>query len=126
MDEERLLELMSAGMNCAQVVLQMVALDVRGEENPELIRAIGAMGYGMGCQFTCGALAGGNAAMAFYAHDSADLMDLCKKLGTWFSERFGGEKCSDIIGEGMGAGPMCRMAVQEVIEKCFELIGDRI
>ena len=126
MGEERILELMAAGMNCAQAVAQIVGLDPRGEENPELIKAMGSMAYGMYCQFTCGALAGGMAGLAFYAVDSADLANLCRQLGEWFSDRFGGDRCSDLLGEGVTSGPMCQMAIQEVIEKCFELIGDRI
>ena len=126
MGEERILELMCMGMNCAQAVTQIVGLDPRGEENPGLIKAIGSMAYGMHCQFTCGALAGGMAALALYATDNADLSNLCRQLGEWFADRFGGDRCSDVLGEGVTPGPMCQMAMQEVVEKCFELIGDRI
>jgi len=126
MGEERILELMCTGMNCAQAVTQIVGLDPRGAENPELIKAIGSMAYGMYCQFTCGALVGGMAGLALYAMDNSDLASLCKQLGGWFSERFGGDRCSDLLGDRVTPGPMCHMAMQEVVEKCFELIGDRI
>ena len=51
-------ELRKSGMCCAQIVLN-AGLEIRGEENPQMVRAARTLCSGMQNQKTCGALAGG-------------------------------------------------------------------
>lgn len=126
MFEERLLELTCAGYNCAQIVLQVVGFDVLGIEDGAFMQAMTGMNYGMHCQFTCGALVGGIAALSLHAKDKYDASELCKALGEWFNDKYGGHTCADILGEGMAPNAMCKIVAEETVEKCFELLEGRI
>ena len=56
---ERIAELGSMGYHCSQMMMIMT-LETIGEENPQLVKALGGLGGGIGyCGDTCGCLTGG-------------------------------------------------------------------
>ena len=60
---ERIIELSSMGYHCSQMVMIMT-LEAIGEENPQLVKALGGLGGGIGyCGDTCGCLTGGACAI---------------------------------------------------------------
>lgn len=125
--KERIQELTQAGLCCSQIVLQIVGLEARGEENDELIRAMGALGYGAYCQLACGALTGGAAALALYAEDGLETKQMVGQLGNWFRETFKGGNCEDILGAGNPPDlPACMDIVARTIQKCFEIVEDKL
>lgn len=126
MYEERLFELTCAGYNCAQAILQIVGFDVLGIEDDAFLQAMTGMGYGMYCQFTCGALTGGMAALSLHARDKEDAKELCKALGKWFCEAYGSNACADILGRGNAPSDICKTVVAGTIETCFSLLEDRL
>lgn len=125
--ESRVLELAQSGLCCSQIVLQIVGLEGRGEQNDELVRAMGGLGYGAYCQLACGALTGGAAALALYAEDERQVRELTGGLGRWFREEFRGGNCEDILGAGAPPNlPVCTDIVIKTIQKCFELVEERL
>ena len=90
------------------------------------LKAMGALGYGLYSQLTCGALTGAACALALYG----DSRDACKEelqeLNQWFAERFGSCSCCDILGKGNPPTPHCQEIVLETVEKCFELLEEKL
>ncbi len=125
--KERVQQLAQSGLVCSQIVLQIVGLEGRGEENDELVRAMGGLGYGAYCQLACGALTGGAAALALYAEDAEELKRMTGALGRWFREQFKGGNCEDMLGAGNPPDlPVCVDAVTRTIEKCFEIVEEKL
>lgn len=125
--QERVVELLQRGLCCSQIVLQVVGLDARGEENDEMVRALGGLGYGAYCQLACGALTGGAAALALYSEDAQQTKQMAGELGRWFREAFQGGNCEDILGKGNPPDlPVCIDIVTQTIRKCFEIVEDKL
>lgn len=63
---ERIAELGSMGYHCSQMMMIMT-LETIGEENPQLVKALGGLGGGIGyCGDTCGCLTGGACAIGYF------------------------------------------------------------
>ncbi len=131
----RMMQLGGMGFSCSQIMLKL-ALEVRGQENPDLVRSMGGLAYGCGTgRGTCGALTGGACLLALYAgrgdeheEESESLMLMLHELGDWFAERVGtcyeGVNCADIVGE---QGPdasrqICGGIVAETFTRCLEIL----
>ena len=124
--QERVRELSEQGLCCSQVVMTIAGLDPRGEENPELIKAMRAYGYGMYKQYACGALCGGAAALALHADgDEQTAKDWIKQLVTWFEEKFTGGDCEDVIGKGNMPQPVCREAMALTADWCLKFLEEQ-
>ncbi len=124
--QERVRELSESGLCCSQVVMTIVGLDPRGEENPDLIKAMRAYGYGMYKQYGCGALCGGAAALAIYADEDVEkAKNWIKQLVTWFEGKFGGGNCADVIGKGSRPAPICREAMAATADWCLKLLEEQ-
>jgi hypothetical protein len=122
----RMLQLGQKGYNCSQI-LMLLGLEVRGETNPQLVRAVGGLAYGCGSgRGSCGVLTGGCCLLALYAgkgsdgevpSDRFDLM--LQELNDWFASRTGCDpgdmSCESIVGE---AGPAASR------QRCGALVGD--
>jgi len=114
------------GYSCSQILLLM-ALEEKGQNNPDLVRAMAGLAFGCGSgRATCGSLTGGCCLLAFKAVDpdhsarsSEQLPMMLQELTEWFETRIGsfgeGAACSAIVGKG---GP--EMARQT----CAELVGE--
>ena len=109
----RMLQLSAKGYGCSQILMKL-ALELRDEENPALMRAMAGPGYGCGSgAATCGALVGGCCVLALYTGTDAEaelgsavLRPMQAALTDWFEERVGGEDGGTICGQIVGAeGP---------------------
>lgn len=62
----RMLQLGHKGYSCSQIIL-LLGLELRGETNSGLVRAMGGLAYGCGSgRASCGALSGGCCLLALY------------------------------------------------------------
>jgi hypothetical protein len=122
----RMLQLGQKGYNCSQIIM-LLGLEVRGETNFQLVRAMGGLAYGCGTgRGSCGVLTGGCCLLALYAGKGGDeetpseRLDLMlQELNDWFAARTGCEQgdmsCEIIVGE---AGPVASR------QKCGALVAD--
>ena len=122
----RMLQLGKKGYTCSQIIL-LLGLEVRGETNPDLVRAMAGLAYGCGSgQGSCGVLTGGCCLLALYAGKGSDeeseserLSLMLHELTDWFVGRTGCAdnpiSCDDIVGE---AGPAASR------QKCGGLVAD--
>jgi len=128
MDETqiRMLQLGKKGYTCSQIIL-LLGLEVRGETNPDLVRAMAGLAYGCGSgQGSCGVLTGGCCLLGLYAGKGSDeeiaserLTLMLQELTDWFMERTGCADnlmtCEAIVGED---GPVASR------QRCGSLVAD--
>lgn len=122
----RMLQLSGQGYACSQILMRLF-LELRGEDNPALVRAVSGLAYGCGGgRASCGTLTGGCCALALYAGKGRDdetgseqLMLMLQELSDWFEHqvgaRYGGIACEIIVGE---QGP------QAVRQRCGRIVAD--
>jgi len=94
---ERMNELALQGRCCTQILVQ-VALDELGEENEQMVEAVGALCVGMFAGGDCGALSGGALAMALRGEMPFD-GGLVGELVDWFRGEHGSLVCEEILGD---------------------------
>ena len=99
------------GYCCSQIML-LLALEIQGRTNPELVRAAGGLCVGIAeSGGACGILSGAACVLALYAGKGSDeeradekLPLMYSELTDWFEEtvgeRHGGLTCTQILGEG--------------------------
>lgn len=133
----RMMQLSQKGYVCSQIIIQL-GLDMRGEENPSLIRAMAGPAYGCGSgKATCGALIGGACLLALYAGKGSDdesesdsFLLMLQQLSDWFSQdignRHGGIACESIVGK---EGPdismkHCGSIVADTFAKAVEILAE--
>jgi len=131
----RMLQLGQKGYTCSQIII-LLGLEVRGESNPQLVRAMGGLAYGCGSGHgTCGVLTGGCCLLALYAgkgNDEEVLSDrfelMLQELNDWFASHAGCDRgdmsCDNIVGE---AGPAasrqrCGALVADTYAKVMEIL----
>ncbi len=131
-----LVRLAGAGFNCSQVLIKL-GLELKGKDNPDLVRAVTGLGHGMGfCGETCGALTGGVCLISLFAgkgtaaerpHLRFDLM--VAELVEWFRDSvcagYGGIRCADILSDTGGRPDTgrCGGLVHDVYAKVMELLA---
>lgn len=149
MDETQMmvLELGSKGYSCAQIII-IGTLRLMGEENENLVRAMGGLAQGIGNTGNiCGALAGGLCMLAMYTAKGNDFEQempknqiLMDELVSWFSDEMTGGKaitCDAILGIGdkndvqeaeaiirVMDGQRCGFLVAKIWEKCVNLLRE--
>ena len=118
----KVMRLASQGLYCSQVVMAL-ALETRGEENPELLRSLAGLAFGCGDgRGTCGALSGAACVLGLYAgkagpqdEESPRFAGMQEELADWFAGEAGGAvTCEAIMGEAMARTPR---------QKCGELVA---
>ena len=131
----RMIQLSQKGYVCSQIIMQL-GLDMRGEENFSLIRAMAGLGLGCGSgKATCGALTGGASLLALFAGKGSDeeiesdrFILMLQQLDEWFSQNIGarhnGVSCESIVGKDVSAIPMqhCGQIVSDTFAKCVEIL----
>jgi hypothetical protein len=138
MDEAkiRMMQLAKKGYYCSQILI-MMGLEVRGDNNPDLVRAID--GLSGGCDegsCTCGSLTGGCCLIAFFAGRGADsekrdenYHQMMKELVRWFWHTYGfkmgGIDCMAIT-EHVGPDPAksrCWNIMESVYFKVMDILA---
>lgn len=134
---DRMLELSAQGYYCAQI-LMILALELEGKENSDLIRAVSGLNGGLGFSGQlCGALTGGCCLLGYFTGkgedeeiEDPDSSRMIKELVSWFEENignaYGGCRCDEIL-EGNPANKMqrCPEVVEGVFTKCLELLQEK-
>ena len=103
----RIAELLASGLKCSHV-LMLLALEARGQSDPQLVKAMSGLALGLGQGFNCGCLTAGCAVIGLYAGRAGEADDedprfaaLIDDFSGWFhamaKARFGGIDCADII-----------------------------
>lgn len=131
---ERIAELGGRGLYCSQILLTL-GLDLRGETNPQLVKAMTGLAGGMGFSGkTCGSLTGGACLLGLYAgrgsvdeEEDPRIQLLVTELVDWFEERFGeqygGIACDDITeGKSSNMISRCPGIVAETFQKVKDLL----
>lgn len=132
----RMMGLGQRGYNCSQILLLM-ALEQRGQTNPDLVRAMGGLAYGCGSgRADCGVLTGGCCLLALFSGKGSDdeyasekLPLMLQEFSDWFAEKVekkhGGSSCNAIVGED---GPAvsrrtCGAMVADTYAKVMEILA---
>jgi hypothetical protein len=121
----RIIQLGREGYACSQVMV-LLALEARGNANPDLVRGMAGLAYGCGDgRGTCGTLTAGCCLLALLAREGeaeprppARLAAMQQELVDWFEARAaagGGFTCNAIVGAG---GPAAAQAA------CGTLVAD--
>jgi len=132
----RLLQLTGQGYGCSQILLRLF-LELRGEDNPALIRSMSGLAYGCGGgHATCGTLTGGCCVLGLYAGKGRDdeqgsdrLMLMLQELSDWFEKQvggpFGGIACETIVGANgqQAARQRCGTIVAQTYNKVLEILA---
>lgn len=134
--DTRILELAREGFECSQI-FAILALEMEGMENPDLVRAMSGLTGGMGhCGKNCGALTGGCCVLGlFTGRGDAEEMEHSNARGmiagyvSWFEEvfgrQYGGVNCEDIIGGDFSKALMvCRPILEQSFEKIMEILQE--
>lgn len=100
-DVKRLHQLLMEG-NCCSSAIVKLGLEMKGEENEQLVRAVSALCFGVQSQLICGALTGTACMMNILDPKNANA-EMIPELVEWFTatygEEYGGINCADIIGD---------------------------
>lgn len=94
-------ELLLRGRCCTQIMVQL-ALEERGQENAQMVEAVGALCLGLFDGLTCGALTGGALAMAILAGGPPGDV-LVTDLVDWFRREYGMTDCDVASGDDLSA-----------------------
>ena len=134
---DRVLELSRYGYFCSQI-LAILALEFRGEENPQLVKAMGGLdggvGYSQGC---CGCMTGGACVISLFTgkeedtgYEDAQHKGALGDFTRWFEEEmtaeYGGIECRDITrGNPARRVECCPQIIASSFEKCMEILEER-
>ncbi len=128
----QLIRLKSKGFCCAQIILIM-ALEAQGKTNPDLVRSMGGLCFGInGSGEVCGALSGGACLISLYSGkgseaEEADALrqSMLDELVDWFraaaDSEYGGTRCNDILARFPNHGK-CGQIVADTYGKCMEIL----
>ncbi len=127
-----MIALKAKGFCCAQIIL-MLALKAQGTDNPDLVRSVGGLCYGIGASGElCGALTGGACLISLYTGKGADEeaaddrhMLLMYELAEWFRQaaegEYGGMRCDEIL-EKCPDRSVCGRIVADTYAKCIDIL----
>ena len=134
---DRIMELSRYGYFCSQI-LMILTLEAVGEENKDLVRAVGGLdggvGYSQGC---CGCMTGGACVISYFTGKSEDTgfespehKSALGEFTRWFEDEmtadFGGIECRDITkGNPARRVEYCPQIIASTFEKCMEILGEK-
>ena len=122
-DAERVAELRAQGNCCAQVQVRM-ALEMRGEENEQLVQSAGGLCGGVRTGLVCGALSG--AAMALSMFDFAlAKKEMIPALTKQFAQKWGTTECAEILsGNENKKNDICLRVMQETWKQAKQILKE--
>ena len=120
---------------CCSQILALLILGAQGKENSDLVRSLSGLCHGIGQSGdSCGILTGGCCVLAYLvgrqtdddsAHPGAKLV--LEEFVDWFNEKcvekWGSNKCSDILGEESPGGPDKSHCRELLAESWVRLLG---
>lgn len=134
---DRIMELSAQGFGCSQILLQL-GMDITGETDPMLLRAMGGLCGGIGSTGdVCGTLTGGCCLIAYFAgkgdaEETADenyagmLRELCDWFDESYGQAYGSRKCDDILeGDPFNKPNRCPAMMENVYVKVIEILQSR-
>lgn len=128
--EEHVMNNLSKGLHCSQTMMQL-SLDLRGIENPLVVRSLGALGGGMFLQRTCGTLTGAACALASYfprgerEPEPSGYQEPVKKLVEWFEQEYGSIECRDLVEfNSASMAAFCPGLMARTFEKLLEILEE--
>ena len=102
-DMDRIAQVRAEGLCCAQTLVQL-GLDWRGEENEQLVQAVGGLCGGLSTGKNCGALTGAICMLSMFGLQLAR-SEMIPEMVEWFAREYGGEQgnvnCLHILGGDM-------------------------
>lgn len=126
-DIKKLNQLLLSGSCCSQALVSL-ALQLKGTENPELLKASAALCLGVRSGLTCGAFTGAAMLLALFEPEAA-YSEMIPELSDWFQETYGeiygGSDCHSILGGSMANKAFrCPQVVENTYKKTRELLED--
>jgi len=125
----RVNELANSGLHCSQIML-MLSQELRGEEDPAAIKAVGGLAGGLFSGYNCGALTGGACVLSSYVSRGSDTEEdtmpykpMVAELAAWFKGKYNSVNCSELLLSATeGRREFCRGLVSKTFEKCIEIL----
>ena len=116
-------------MHCGQIML-LLSIELREEDEPMLIRAMGGVSSGMFSGLNCGTLTGGACLIASYCAASApaesdkyNYSGMVAELVEWFRNEFGAVDCTELVGSNPSAKALvCPPIIEKTFIKCIDLL----
>lgn len=91
--------LLQEGKCCSSILLQL-GLNLRHEENRQLVHAVSGLCNGVHMGLLCGALSGGCCMLTLFAENRDETAEMTAELVNWFTAKYGAQKggvdCSHI------------------------------
>lgn len=132
--QSRIIELSAKGYECSQIMM-LIAMEMEGMENPDLIRAMSGLNGGMGrAGKTCGCMSGGVCVLGLFTGKGEDeeieapearayMQEYVKWFESHVKERHGGYECDQIIHGNYG---MCVAVCMPLLTDCMEKIMEML
>jgi hypothetical protein len=128
---QRVKELMLKGLHCAQIML-LLSQDLREEDEPAVIRAMGGLTSGLYMGLNCAAMSGGCCLIASYLSRGGEDDDdvgtykaMVVKLVDWFNSRFGAINCLELVSADRSERlEKCSEFISETFMKCLEILEE--
>ena len=128
------MKLYAKGFCCSQIIV-MMAMEAEGKKNPDLVRSLGGLCFGVNWSGeVCGALSGGACLISLYSGKGSEgetqdnrCTTMIGDLVEWFTlaahEEYGGTRCHEIL-EKYPDRSMCGLIVSETYKKCMDILAD--
>ena len=134
---DHIMELSRYGYFCSQI-LAILILELTGEDNPMLVKAMGGLDGGVGySKNCCGCMTGGACLISFFTGkggefepESPEHKPALAEFTQWFQDEitadYGGITCEDIIGTNPAKRvEYCPQIIAATYEKCVEILTER-
>ncbi len=134
---DRIMEMSRYGYFCGQILAKLM-LEMTGEDNPGLVKAMGGLnggvGFSKGC---CGCMTGGACLISYFTGKGEDTgfedpqhKPALAEFTRWFQDEiaadYGGINCEDITcGNPAKRVELCPQLIASSYEKCVEILEDR-
>jgi len=124
-------DLMRQGLHCSQIML-ILSQELRGEDEPEVIKAMGGLAGGLSMGLNCGTLSGGCCLLSSYVsrggvddEDERPYKPMVVRLVDWFNSRFGSVNCSQLVSADRAARiEFCPALIAETFAECVNILQD--
>ncbi|WP_010259634.1 C-GCAxxG-C-C family protein [Treponema primitia] len=119
-------EALQKGYHCSQVMMWL-SLELRGINDPLLIRAMGGLALGMFSSKACGTLTGAACTLSSYfprnegESEPEAYRAPVHEFVTWFKDQFGALDCRDLVENDQG---QIQRFCPIMMEKCFVKIAE--